>query len=169
MSESIPEQVAQIVRSMQDGLDGLATQPEFTEWSLSSRDPDAVIGVTHLRAHSRERERWVCVTRVLGRDAMGEVDAMYSVREVEGGPRLVWRRDPKTLDDIGVLDVLGRKRVSVSMDVVAGLAVLIQGAPPYHPDKVGASASRRPSPLGRLRDYIGSALGPYTRLLRGLE
>jgi hypothetical protein len=169
MSELVPEQVLQIVRTMQDGFDGLAMQPDFTEWGVSYKDTNDVIGVTHLRAQDAGRERWICVTQILGRDAFGEVAAAYSVREVGNGPRLVWQRDPQTVDDIEVVDVPGRRCESVSADIVTQLAVLVQGAPPHHPDRLRAPDSGPPSPLQRLRDYIGSMIGAHSRLMEGLE
>ncbi|HSX32536.1 MAG TPA: hypothetical protein VLF43_04685 [Candidatus Saccharimonadales bacterium] len=106
----------------------------YIEWHYSRHpnEQDTVVALTDLIAYEQGERRLLAVSQWLGPAASGDVcyDVRYSVRDLEGGPLIMWRQNPTTTDDLAFWDVHTKRVIPYDLDEAVRIAALLPTAKP---------------------------------------
>ncbi|HSX30247.1 MAG TPA: hypothetical protein VLE73_06850 [Candidatus Saccharimonadales bacterium] len=116
----------------------------FIEWHYvrHPNEYDTVTALVDLVAYEHGKRRLLFVTQWLG-PAAAFGDVRYSARDLEDGPLIMWRQDPKTTEDLVYWDVLQNRPLPYDTAEATRLASLLKSASPIQ----DASLYMRPHSL----------------------
>jgi hypothetical protein len=133
-TNSVKAPLAQL-ETLATAIDGFASaEPNgnpFIEWHYirHPNEEDTVAALIDVVASEEGRRRVFTVSQWLG-PAAAYGDVRYSVRDLEGGPLIMWHQNPTTTADITYWDIKHGKPLPYDIEAAKRLASLVPSAQP---------------------------------------